>query len=314
MSENPEMPLSSGPTLVICSNCHSSMPSELRFCRNCGFRLGTSYGDASQQFGSGNVASASGSAPLAVPRKRRKMSGMGWIFVALLLFVVGAAAFTAIINPIRQHSGGAPVIKLSVNKSYVGVDSWDTTDNGVTFGSIDAPGGPADKAGLVGGDIITKFDGQDVHDEDQMGDLMERTPIGKMVEIEYIRDGEKKKTQLTTISRDDFNRLTRDFERRPEGRGQFGYDDDNAERVQVPGPTPGTNIYGVKLNSLLQSRPADMAGIKEGDVVIEFDGAPIRTTDEFLMRVRRALPYSTVKVVVMRGEEKLEIPVKMGKQ
>jgi hypothetical protein len=36
------------------------------------------------------------------------------------------------------------------------------------------------------------------------------------------------------------------------------------------------------------------------------------------MRVRRALPYSTVKVVVMRGEgdvkEKVEIPVKMGKQ
>lgn len=313
MSENPEIPLSSGPTLVVCSNCHSSMPSELRFCRNCGFRLGTSFGNASQPMGSGNVAAASGSAPLAVPKKRRKMSGMTWIFVGLLVFFVGAAAFTAIINPIRQHSG-TPVIKLSVNKSYVGVDSWDTTDNGVTFGSVDAPGGPADKAGLVGGDIITKFDGQDIRDEDQMGELMERTPIGKMVEVEYIRDGEKKKTQLTTISREDFNRLSRDFERRPEGRAQFGYEDGDAERVQVPGAEPGKTIYGVKLNSLLQSRPADIAGIKEGDVVIEFDGVPIRTTDEFLMRVRRALPYSTVKVVVMRGEEKLEIPVKMGKQ
>jgi hypothetical protein len=31
------------------------------------------------------------------------------------------------------------------------------------------------------------------------------------------------------------------------------------------------------------------------------------------MRVRRAVPYSTVKVVVIRNEEKLEIPVKMGK-
>jgi PDZ domain len=311
MSENPETPLSSGPTLVSCSNCHSSMPAELRFCRNCGFRLGTSYGDASQQFGSGNVAAASGSAPLA--KKRRKMSGMTWIFVGLLVFFVGAAAFTAIINPIRRHSG-APVMKISVNKSYVGVDGWDTAENGVTFGSVDAPGGPADKAGLVGGDIITKFDGQDVRDEDQMSDLMERTPIGKTVEVEYIRDGEKKKTQLTTVSNDEFRRLTREFERRPEGRGQFGYDDDETERVEVPGPKPGTKIYGVKLNSLLQSRPADIAGIKEGDVVIEFDGVPIRTPDEFLMRIRRALPYSTVKVVVMRGEEKLEIPVKMGRQ
>jgi S1-C subfamily serine protease len=89
----------------------------------------------------------------------------------------------------------------------------------------------------------------------------------------------------------------------------FGYEDGDSERV----PVAGTNIYGVKLNTILNSRPADLAGIKNGDIVIEFDGVPIRTTDEFLMRVRRALPYSTVKVVVMRGEEKLEIPVKIGK-
>ena len=57
-----------------------------------------------------------------------------------------------------------------------------------------------------------------------------------------------------------------------------------------------------------------MAGIKEGDIVIEFDGIPIRTPEEFLSRVRRAVPYSTIKVVVMRDGEQLEIPVKMGKQ
>ena len=234
---------------------------------------------------------------------------MTWVFVGLLVFFVGAAAFTAIINPIRHNAGGV-VIRTPVVKSYVGVDGWDTAENGVTFGSVDAPGGPADKAGLVGGDIVTKFDGIDVRDEDQMSELMERTPIGKTVDIEYVRDGEKKKTQLTTVSQDEFKRLTREFEKRPEGRAQFGYEDGDAERVQVP----SKNIYGVKLNSLLQSRPADLAGIKEGDVVIAFDNIPIRTTDEFLMRVRRALPYSTVKVKVVRGEEELEIPVKMGKQ
>lgn len=280
------------------------MPSDLRFCRNCGFRLGTSFGNAGQ-FGSTNIA-ATGSAPLA-PKKRKRMSGMAWVFVGLLVFFVGAAAFTAIINPIRQN---VAVMRTPAVKSFVGVDGWDTTHNGVTFGSVNAPDGPADKAGLVGGDIITKFDGQEIRDEDQMGELMKQTPIGKTVEIEYTRDGEKKKTQLTTISEQEFRQLARKAERRPEGRGVFGYDDDRAERVQVP----GTNIYGVKLNSILNSRPADLAGIKNGDIVIEFDGVPIRTPDEFLMRVKRALPYGTVKVVVIRGEEKLEIPVKMGKQ
>jgi S1-C subfamily serine protease len=56
-----------------------------------------------------------------------------------------------------------------------------------------------------------------------------------------------------------------------------------------------------------------MAGIKERDIVVEWDGVPIRTPEELLSRVRRAIPYSTVKVVVYRGEERLEIPVKMGK-
>ena len=310
MSENPEMPLSSGPTMVTCSNCHSSMPSELRFCRNCGFRLGTSFGDAGQ-LGSENTTT-SGSAPLAA-KKRRRMSGMTWVFVGLLVFFVGAAAFTAIINPIRHNAGGT-VLRTPVVKSWVGIDGFDTTDNGVTFGCVNAPGGPADKAGLIGGDIVTKFDGQEVRDEDQMNELLERTPIGKTVDIEYVRDGEKKKTQLTTISGDEARRLTRELDRRPEGRAQFGYEDSDAERVEVPAKEPGKTIYGVKLNSLLRSRPADIAGIKEGDVVIAFDDVPIRTPDEFLMRVRRALPYSTVKIVVMRGEEKLEIPVKMGKQ
>ena len=232
---------------------------------------------------------------------------MTWVFVGLLIFFVGAAAFTAIVNPIRNN---VTLVKNPVIKAYVGIDGWDTTEKGVTFGSVDAPNGPADKAGLVGGDVITKFDGQEVRDEDQMDELMTRTPIGKTVEVEYLRDGEKKTTKLTTIPQEEFRRLVRDFEKRPEGRATFGYEDGDAERVQVP----GTNIYGVKLNSILRSRPADLAGVKEGDVVIEFDGVPIRTTDEFLMRVRRALPYSTVKLVVMRGEEKLEIPVKMGKQ
>jgi C-terminal processing protease CtpA/Prc len=300
MSQNTEMPPSPVSTIT-CSNCHSAMPSELRFCRNCGFRLGLGYGDQNQQL------AQSTSAPLPVPKKRRRRSGMTWVFVGLLVFFIGAAAFTAIINPVRNN---VSLVKAPVIKAYVGVDGWDTTDKGVTFGSIDAPDGPADKAGLVGGDIITKFDGQDIRDEDQMDELMTRTPIGKTVEVEYIRDGEKKTTKLTTISYEDFKRLSRQFEKRPEGRGVFGYEDGDSERVQVP----GTNIYGVKLNTILNSRPADLAGIKEGDIVIEFDGIPIRTTDEFLMRVRRALPYSTVKVVVMRGEEKLEIPVKIGKQ
>lgn len=303
------MPMSTSVDLITCSNCHSRMPSDLRFCRNCGFRLA----DATGTYTGGPLAEGA-SAGLVGPKKRRRLSGMAWVFIALLVFFVGAAAFTAIISPRRVSVGSA--IRASVAKSFIGIDEFRNTDQGVIINAVTIPDGPADKAGLVGGDVILKFDGQQVENEDQLDNLMEKIPVGKTVDVEYLRDGEKKTAKLTTISQDEYRSMGRAFERRPEGRPHFGYEDGDADRA----PVPGTNIYGVRLGTVLRSRPADIAGIKENDIVIEFDGVPIRTSDEFLMRVRRALPYSTVNLVVMRpgaeGEkfERIEIPVKLGKQ
>lgn len=255
----------------------------------------------------GEVAAEPGKA------KRRRMSGLSWLFVGLLVFFICAAAFTALIAPVRQSR---QIARTSVVKSYIGIDEVNNAEigPGAMVNCVSVPGGPADKAGLIGGDVIMNIDDQPVLSEEQMNDLMEKTPFGKTINIQYMRDGEMKTAQLTTISQEEHRKLSREFERRKEGRAQFGYEDSDVERVAVP----GTNIYGVRLDTILNSRPADIAGIKKGDIVVEFDGVPIRTPDEFLMRVRRALPYSTVKVVVMRGEgdvkEKLEIPVKMGRQ
>lgn len=307
MTQNSDvsMPMPATANQTICSNCRSTMPSDLRFCRNCGFRLADARGAYT---GASELTSMSGGLPA---RKRRRMSGLSWLFVGLLVFFIGAAAFTALVAPVRQSV--SDISRAPVVKSYIGIDKVEKTDQGVMLNSVSVPGGPADKAGLIGGDLLLSFDGQKVEDDDQFEDLMAKTPIGKTVDIEYLRDGEKKTAKLATISVEEFRRLSKEFEKRSEGRGHFGYEERDSERVAIP----GTNIYGVRLDTVLRSRPADIAGVKEGDIVVEFDGVPIRTEGEFVMRVRRALPYSTVKVVVMRGEgdvkEKVEIPVKMGK-
>jgi len=321
---NPEME----PVVTVCGNCREPMPRELRFCRNCGYRLGEGsaeytetvhFKNAPPRGFSGNGAAAS-FPPYAAPgamasvsgaqikKRRKRMSGMTWMFLGLLIFFIAAAAFTAVIRPIRRNIN-AEIAKQAVPRSYVGVTPFDTTEGGVTFDNVEPPGSPADKAGLVGGDIVTTFDGQKITSDDQMMDLLTTTPIGKTVDVVYIRDGETKSTKLTTISEQEFNRLKKLFSSRPEGRGLFGYDN-NAERV----PIPGTKLYGVRLDSVEQSRPADLAGVKEGDIVIRFGDTPIRTPQEFYSRVLRAIPYSTVTIEVMRGTERLEIPVKMGKR
>ncbi len=310
--------------VTTCGNCHSPMPKELRFCRNCGFRLGEGTAEYTETVrfqdgtrpGQGQNPAFHGAAggPMSVSpganvrRRRGRMSGMTWMFLGLLIFFIAAAGFSALIKPIRQNI--AEIRQSIPSRSYAGVNSFDTTDGGVTFDNVEPPDSPADKAGLVGGDIITTVDGQAVHTDDEMMELLGRTPIGKTMDVVYVRDGETKNTKLTTISKAEFDHLAREFRDRPAGLGQFGYDDDQAERVEIP----GTKIFGVRLDEILQSRAADLAGVKNGDIVIEFDGIPIRTPEEFRARVRRALPYSTVKLLVMRGGERLEIPVKMGKQ
>lgn len=315
MSQNPELPLptATAPSLTSCLNCHSAMPSELRFCRNCGFRLGEGLAEYTEtvrfQGNQPGVVPVSGGMPMPNPKKRRRMSGMTFMFLGLLIFFVVAAAFTAIITPIR-HATNVQFTTAMAPRSYVGVNSFDTAEGGVVFDYVEAPGTPADKAGLVGGDLITTFDGQPIHTDDEIMDLLGRTPIGKTVDVVYIRDGETKTTKLTTVGREDFDRQMKAFRTRPEGRGQFGYDDGDSERVAIE----GTKKFGVKLDNILPSRPADLAGIKNGDIVTDFDGIPIRTPEEFKARVQRTVPYSTVKIVVMRAGERLEIPVKMGRQ
>lgn len=309
------------------------MPRDLRFCRSCGFRLGEGSAEYTEtvRFQNGRPAIPASSAAATLPpfaatpglscgpmaqaagryigKRRKRMSGMTWMFLGLLIFFIAAAAFTAVVTPLRRSLNPETMV-FAPPRSYVGVDSFDRTEGGVTFNTVEPPGSPADKAGLVGGDIITIFDGQIVKEDDEIMDLLGKTPIGKIVDVVFIRDGETKTTKLITISKAEFDRLAKDFRNRPEGRGRFGFDDDDTERVAIP----GTKVFGVRLDDISPSLPADMAGIKNGDIVTEFDGIPIRTPEELTSRVRRAIPYSTVKVVVMRGTEKLEIPVKMGKQ
>lgn len=332
---------SAEPQATPCPNCKALMPQGMRFCRACGYRLGEGLdeyvetvrlnprvsargGEAATASGPeaktnpfqpgswGAMAQASAQYPgaaaspdflKACKRSRFRNSWLFWMIIAVLVMsVVGGGLLTPF--ALRRSIGGAT---SSMPRSYSGVNDYSSADGGAQIDYVTPPGGPADKAGLVGGDVITSFDGQPVKNEDDMTRLLRSTPVGKTVEVVFIRDGQTKTAQLTTISEQEMDRLRNAFRRRPEGIGYLGEGTD-IDRVIVP----GMNIYGVRLNRISKSRPADMAGLKDGDIVIEFDGIPTRTRRELENRIERALPYSTVKVVVIRNGERIEIPVKVG--
>ena len=50
-------------------------------------------------------------------------------------------------------------------------------------------GGPAEKAGLERGDVITRFDGKAVTESRDLSRIVAATPVGKMVSVKLMRDG-----------------------------------------------------------------------------------------------------------------------------
>ena len=85
-------------------------------------------------------------------------------------------------------------------------------------------------------------------------------------------------------------------------------------RFTVPAPLlslvgPGSSIgitvrdtdSGVVVQEVRSETPASRAGLKEGDVVTEFDGERTRSTAQFTRLVRETAPGRTVKIVVLRN-------------
>ena len=329
-----------------CPNCCALMPREMRFCRACGCRLGEGVEEYTETVRFQNVpptsrsrrsqtasAAPSQTSPTGlkdwgamarnVREQARRSATVGlnqwrvgrtcrrvprwmiWVFLPMIVFSIIRGPIS---NSISRHRGSSAT--ANAQTSDIGVE-FNYANGGAFIKEVTTPGSPADQAGLVGGDVITSFDGKPISKETQLTDLLAQTPIGKSVDVIYVRDGETKTTKLTTVSGKDIDRLENAFEKRSEGEGKFGLKDDgDAEAV----PVPGTNINGVRLGDLSENLPADIAGVHKGDIVIQMNETPIRTVKEFINRIHRAAPYSTVNLVVMRDGNRLNIPIKFGKR
>jgi membrane-associated protease RseP (regulator of RpoE activity) len=309
-----------------CPNCHAGFMHGMRFCRACGYRLGEGVAEyvATMRFDGSNVPAAFSPAPqpttyapaqpttmLAPLCRRRRRWRMHWFMWPLLMILLTSASGGKWLRnrPFWPNIFSPPGINTSsfaAPRSFFGTRGFTTVDDGVMLDAV-VPGGPAERAGLIGGDIITGFDGKTPKDEGDITRLLRSTPIGKAVAITFRRDGATKVTTLTTASSNDFTNI--DALINPPGpQGFLGVDD--LERVQVD----GTNLYGVRLGQVITNRPADLAGLREGDIVVEFNGTPIRTRTEFEARIHRATPGQAVNATVIRNGQQQEISVKMGRR
>ena len=81
--------------------------------------------------------------------------------------------------------------------------------------------------------------------------------------------------------------------------------------VQVSDVDPSTSLgaganggAGVKVDEVNDDSPADKAGLKAGDVVVEFDGERVRSARQFTRLVQETPEGRTVKIAVLRNGQR----------
>jgi serine protease Do len=147
-------------------------------------------------------------------------------------------------------------------------------------------GGPAARAGLRNGDLITGFDGKPVGDDRALPRIVADTPIGKTVSLDMLRRGQKQTLKITV------QRLA---------------EDDKAVKSAKPAPPPtktasrlarmgltlgaldaparakfkvGAGVQGVLVTAVEEGSVAGEKKLRAGDVIVEISSQPVKTVQE----------------------------------
>lgn len=70
---------------------------------------------------------------------------------------------------------------------------------------------------------------------------------------------------------------------------------------------------GALVGEVFEESPAERAGVRHGDVIVEFDGHPIKSFHDLPRRVAGTTPGSDVEIVILRDAERVKLQVHLDK-
>jgi serine protease Do len=71
---------------------------------------------------------------------------------------------------------------------------------------------------------------------------------------------------------------------------------------------------GARIKEAIKEEPAAAGGMKDGDVIVSFDGKKVASADAVRELLRKKKPGEEVEVIVKRGDETVTLTVKLGKK
>jgi serine protease Do len=152
-------------------------------------------------------------------------------------------------------------------------------------------GGPAARAGLVNGDLITGFDGKPVPDDRALPRIVAVTPIGKTVNMDVLRKGRKQIIKITVQKLADDAKVDKPAKAPPAPvKKQPKLAEMGMSLSLLDGPARakfkiGSGVQGVAVTAVEAGSPAAEKNVRTGDVIVEVAGQAVKTPDDVAKRV-----------------------------
>lgn len=251
--------------------------------------------------------------------------------LSALLLVLGLGAGTAV------RSLAAPT-----EKPWLGVmmqalddglrDGMNYRGNGVLVGQV-VDGSPAEKAGVVKGDVIATFNGRSVDSPGALGRMVGDARVGQAVALVVVRDGQRRTLSARLGARPEDGSDAPDADEPPRWKelgdleGLKDLKDLKTMDLRIPGGGHGFVFQGMGRGRLglrvedlsadlapyfdapagsgalvmevMKGTPAEKTGIKAGDVVTRIGEEKISDAEDLIGAVRKA-PEGKLTVTVLR--------------
>jgi serine protease Do len=169
--------------------------------------------------------------------------------------------------------------------------------------------GPAAKAGIAAGDIITGYDGKEIKEMDELPMLVAQTEIGKTVDVIVLRDGKKKTCPVKIAELKDGK--GRELAQAQEPQKNFGI----AVREITPEMAQRHGLAkkdGLVITQIEPGSEADEAGLRPGDIIEEINRTGIRSLEDYNRILGKIKAGDNILFLLRRGDNAIWIVLKQS--
>ena len=162
---------------------------------------------------------------------------------------------------------------------------------------------PAAKAGLVPGDVITRFNDKEIGASSELPVLVANTAPGSVARLDVMRKGETRRIEVKVGELQNATVAAADAAAGEGGRLGVAVRELSRDEQKALGVTGGLVVENA-------TGAAAHAGIQPGDVILSFNNTPVNSVKQLQALLSRA--GKRIALLVQREDAKIYVPVELG--